>query len=168
MGTTDAPAELRPATEADLATIFHLIKQLAEYEGLADKVTATTDDLRSSLFGPRPVAEVVIAWSDGEPVGFAAYFQSFSTFVGKPGIYLEDLFVVPAWRGRGLGRALLAWVARAAVARGGRMEWSVLDWNELALGVYQRIGATPMSEWTVQRLTGEALRRLAVSDRSRV
>ncbi len=97
-------------------------------------------------------------------MGFAVYFQSFSTFLGKPGIYLEDLFVVPEWRGRGIGRALLAWVARAAVERGaGRMEWSVLDWNELALGVYRRIGARPLEEWTVQRLTGDALRALAFS-----
>ena len=97
-------------------------------------------------------------------MGFAVYFQSFSTFLGKPGIYLEDLFVVPEWRGRGIGRALLAWVARAAVERGGgRMEWSVLDWNELALGVYRRIGARPLQDWTVQRLTGDALRALALS-----
>jgi len=156
--------ELRPATEDDLATILYMIRALAEYERLAGDVTATEADLRTSLFGERPVAEVVIAWSASEPVGFAVYFQTFSTFLGKPGIYLEDVFVVPAWRGRGVGRALLAWAARAAVERGGgRMEWSVLDWNELALGVYRRIGARPMQGWTVQRLTGDALNALATS-----
>ena len=164
MSNRTPQADLRPATEDDLATILDMIRALAEYERLAGDVTATEADLRASLFGERPVAEVVIAWSASEPVGFAAYFQSFSTFLGKPGIYLEDLFVVPTWRGRGLGRALLAWVARTAVERGaGRMEWSVLDWNELALGVYRRIGARPMQEWTVQRLTGDALHALATS-----
>jgi GNAT superfamily N-acetyltransferase len=157
-------AVLRPATEADLQTILKMITALADYERLSGAVTATEADLRASLFGERPAAEVVIASAASEPVGFAVYFQSFSTFLGKPGIYLEDLFVVPEWRGRGIGRALLAWVARAAVERGAeRMEWSVLDWNELALGVYRRIGARPLEEWTVQRLTGDALRALAFS-----
>ena len=156
--------ELRPATEDDLATILYMIKALAEYERLAGDVTATEADLRATLFGEQRVAEVVIAWDRSDPVGFAVYFQTFSTFLGKPGIYLEDVFVVPSWRGRRVGRALLAWVARAAVERGaGRMEWSVLDWNELALGVYRRIGARPMQEWTVQRLTGDALHALATS-----
>ena len=164
MGERTPQADLRPATEADVPTILHMIRALAEYEQLTGDVTATETDLRASLFGERPAAEVVIAWSAAEPVAFAVYFQSFSTFLGKPGIYLEDLFVVPAWRGRGVGRALLAWVARAAVERGaGRMEWSVLDWNELALGVYRRIGARPMQGWTVQRLTGDALEGLALS-----
>jgi GNAT superfamily N-acetyltransferase len=162
--TDPAAHAVRPATEGDLPTILRMITALADYERLADAVTATEADLRASLFGERPAAEVLIAWAASEPVGFAVYFQSFSTFLGKPGIYLEDLFVVPAWRGRGIGRALLAWVARAAVERGaGRMEWSVLDWNELALGVYRRIGARPLEEWTVQRLTGDELRALAFS-----
>jgi GNAT superfamily N-acetyltransferase len=161
--TSTSPVVLKPATEVDVPTIRRLIVELANYEQLAAEVRATEADLGASLFGPRPAADVVIAWSGSEPVGFAVYFQSFSTFLGRPGIYLEDLFVMPAWRKQGVGRALLAWVARVAVERGGHMEWSVLNWNELALGVYRRIGARPMTEWTVQRLTGDALRRLAVS-----
>ncbi len=161
---TQPRAELRPAIEADVPIILSLIRALADYERLGHEAIATEDDLRRSLFGQNPAAEVVIAWSGAEAVGFALYFQSFSTFLGKPGIYLEDLFVVPECRGRGVGRALLAWVARTAVRRdAGRMEWSVLNWNELALGVYRRIGARGMAEWTVQRLTGEALRTLALS-----
>jgi GNAT superfamily N-acetyltransferase len=154
--------EIRRAAEADVPIIFAFIRDLAEYERLLPSVTATEATLRTFLFGPNPAAEVVIGWADGEPAGFALYFQSFSTFVGRPGLYLEDLFVRPDWRGRGLGRRLLAHLARVAVDRGyGRMEWSVLDWNEPALAVYRKIGATPMSEWTVQRLTGDALQALA-------
>jgi GNAT superfamily N-acetyltransferase len=153
---------IEPATTRDLSLILRFIKELAAYERLAQEVTATEDILRASLFGSRPAAEVVIAYADAEPAGFAVYFQTFSTFLGLPGIYLEDVYVSPAFRGLGLGRRLLAHVARVAVDRGyGRMEWSVLDWNELALDVYRRIGARPMDEWTVHRLTGTALRDLA-------
>jgi GNAT superfamily N-acetyltransferase len=153
---------LAPATESDVGLILQLIRDLAVYEKLADQVVATEEDLRAALFGPRPAAEVIIGYAGGEPAGFAMYFQTFSTFKGKPGLYLEDLFVKPEWRGRGLGTLLLARLARIAVERGyGRMEWSVLDWNELALRVYRAVGARPMDEWTVYRLTGAALRDLA-------
>jgi GNAT superfamily N-acetyltransferase len=151
------------ATEGDVPVILRFIRELAEYEKLAHEVVATEDGLRESLFGPRRVAEAAIAYAGDDAAGFALWFQTFSTFLGRPGIYLEDLYVTPAWRQCGLGRRLLAHVARAAVECGGRMEWSVLDWNELALGVYRRIGAKPMDEWTVHRLTGDALRRLAAS-----
>jgi GNAT superfamily N-acetyltransferase len=155
---------LRPAAEADVALVLRFIRELASYEKLAHEVTATEAGLRESLFGARPAAEVVLAFAGDTPVGFAVYFHTFSTFLGQRGLYLEDLFVVPEWRAHGVGRRLLAYVARVAVDRGcGRMEWSVLDWNELALGVYRRIGARPMEEWTVQRLTGDALRDLASS-----
>jgi GNAT superfamily N-acetyltransferase len=150
------------ATEQDLPVILHFIQQLAEYEQLSDEVVATESSLRRWLFGPVPAAEVVIGYAGDEPAGFALFFQSFSTFLGAPGLYLEDLFVRSEWRGRGLGSQLLAHLAAMAVERGwGRMEWSVLDWNELALGVYRRMGARPLSEWTVHRLTGDALRELA-------
>jgi len=153
---------IRPATEADVPVILGFIRDLTAYEKLLPAVTATEDTLRASLFGARPAAEVVIACVGDDPAGFALFFQSFSTFVGRPGLYLEDLFVLPQWRGRGLGRRLLAHLARIAVERNyGRMEWSVLDWNEPALAVYRRVGATPMEEWTVQRLTGDALQALA-------
>jgi len=156
--------DLAPATVSDVPVILRFIRELAEYERLLPAVTATEESLRESLFGPRPAAEVVIARADGDAAGFAVYFQSFSTFVGRPGLYLEDLYVTPKWRGRGLGRQLLACLARTALDRGyGRMEWSVLDWNEPALGVYRRIGAEPLSEWTIHRLTGDALRALAYS-----
>ena len=155
--------QVAAATEGDVPVILRFIRELAEYEKLAHEVVATEDGLRESLFGPRRVAEAAIAYAGDDAAGFALWFQTFSTFLGRPGIYLEDLYVTPAWRQCGLGRRLLAHVARAAVERGGRMEWSVLDWNELALGVYRRIGAKPMDEWTVHRLTGDALRRLAAS-----
>ena len=145
--------------------ILSLIKALAEYERLAGPVHATEADLRGVLFGARPAAEVIIAYADDEPAGFALYFQSFSTFVGRPGLYLEDLFVKPEWRNKGLGRMLLARLARIAVERGyGRMEWSVLNWNETALRVYRAVGAKPMNDWTVYRLNGAALRDLAAQD----
>jgi GNAT superfamily N-acetyltransferase len=160
----DHRIRLERATEREIPLILRFIKELAEYEKLADLVVATEEGLHQSFFGPRPVAEAVIAYADDEPAGFAIYFQTFSTFLGRPGLYLEDLYVTPAWRRHGIGRRLLAYLARVAVDRGyGRMEWSVLNWNELALGVYRRIGAKPMDEWTVQRLTGEALRDLAQS-----
>ena len=153
---------IKSATEHDIPLIFAFIKELADYERLSHEVTATEADLRSALCGPRPSAEVVIGYAGEDPAGFALFFQSFSTFVGRPGLYLEDLFVRPQWRGRGFGSRLLAHLARVAVERGyGRMEWSVLDWNEMALRVYRKVGARPMDEWTVHRLTGDALRRLA-------
>jgi GNAT superfamily N-acetyltransferase len=153
---------IRFVAERDLPTILGLVNDLAVYEKLAHEVTATEDSLRAALFGPRPSVEAVIGEVDGQPVGFALFFQNFSTFLGQPGLYLEDLFVKPEWRGRGYGRQLLARLAQMAVERGyGRMEWSVLDWNEPALRVYRGIGARSMDEWTVHRLTGEALRRLA-------
>jgi GNAT superfamily N-acetyltransferase len=156
---------LEQATERDVGLILQLIKDLAAYEKLADQVSATEEDLRASLFGPRAAAEALIGYAGGEAAGFAIYFQNFSTFNGRPGLYLEDLFVRPAWRRRGLGRLLLARLARIAVERGyGRMEWSVLDWNEMALKVYRAAGAVALDDWTVYRLKDDALRRLAGED----
>jgi GNAT superfamily N-acetyltransferase len=150
--------QVRPATVDDVPVILRLIKDLAEYEKLADQVVANEASLRGVLFGARPAAEVILAHAGGEPVGFAVYFHTFSTFLARPGIYLEDLFVVPAWRSRGVGKQLLTRVAEIGVERGcGRMEWSVLDWNEPAIGFYKKLGARPMDEWTVFRLTGERL-----------
>ena len=158
---------IRPATVADVALVLTFIRDLAEYERLAHEVVATEPLLRETLFGERPGAEVVIAELDGEPVGFALFFHNFSTFLGRPGLYLEDLFVRPAARGHGVGRALLARLAAIAVERGcGRFEWSVLDWNEPAIGFYRKLGAVPLDDWTVQRVTGEALHRLAAEDRA--
>ena len=151
-----------PATERDVPLVLELIKGLAEYERLAHEVVATEAVLRETLFGARPGAEVVIAYAGEEAAGFALFFHNFSTFLGRPGLALEDLFVRPAWRGRGIGRKLLAHLAALAVARGcGRFEWQVLDWNADAIAVYRRVGAVPMSDWTTYRLTGEALARLA-------
>jgi len=165
-----SPFTIAPATPADVPLILTLIRELAEYERLAHEARATDPLLHDALFGPSPVAHSVIARGEhGTPAGFALYFFSFSTFVGRPGLYLEDLFVRPDFRKRGLGRLLLAHLARVAVDRGcGRMEWSVLDWNETALRVYRAIGAQAMDEWTVQRLTGEALERLAATAESRI
>lgn len=155
---------LRPGTEGDLELIAGLIRALAEYERLSDDVTFDEDVLRRNLFGPRPYAETLIAEVDGTTAGFALYFHNFSTFMGKPGIYLEDLFVKPEHRGAGIGRALLAGLAAIAIERDcGRLEWSVLNWNEDALGFYRRLGAKPNSEWTVYRLAGEPLTSLATS-----
>ena len=145
-----------------MTLLLELIRSLAEYERLADPVMATEDCLRASLFGERPAAEVLIARVDGTGVGFAVFFHNYSTFLGRAGLHLEDLFVRPAWRSRGIGQALLRSVARVAVERDcGRMEWSVLDWNAPAIRVYQATGAAPMDEWTVYRLTGDALVRFA-------
>lgn len=152
------PADLsiRFATHEDCATILAFIKELADYEKLADHVIADEEALRATLFGLRPAAEVLIAERAGVPVGFALFFQSYSTFLAKPGLYLEDLFVRPPARGHGVGRALMSACARIAVQRGyGRFEWSVLDWNEPALKFYRSLGAQPQSEWTMQRLTSE-------------
>ena len=156
---------IRPATVEDVALVARLIRELAEYERLADAAVATEADLREQLFGERPAAEVLVAEADGEPAGFALFFHTFSTFLGKRGLYLEDLFVRPSARGVGLGKHLMAALARIAVQRDcGRFEWSVLDWNAPAIGFYRRIGAVGMDEWTVQRLEGEALHALASHD----
>ena len=150
------------ATPADVPLILTMITALAEYERMTDEVVATEASLRASLFGERPAVDVVIARSGSESVGFALWFYNYSTFLAREGLYLEDLFVLPEWRGRGIGRALLAHLARVAVERGcGRMEWSVLDWNESAIGFYRGLGAQPMNAWTVFRLTGDALARMA-------
>jgi GNAT superfamily N-acetyltransferase len=152
---------LHHATENELPIILALIKELAEYEKLSHAVVATEKILRESLF-ERRAAEVVIGYAGEEPAGFAVYFRTFSTFLGVPGMYLEDLFVVPRFRRHGLGRKLLVHLARIADERGyGRIEWSVLDWNELAIGFYKSLGGAPMDEWTVFRLTGDSLRQLA-------
>ena len=151
-----------PATSNDLPLILALIKELAEYERLAHEVVATEEVLSETLFGERPYAEVVLAYYDGEPVGYALYFHSYSTFLGRPGLYLEDLFVRPAVRGKGIGKALLAFVAHVASERTcGRLEWSVLNWNEPAIGFYRSLGAKPMDTWTVYRMTNEPLAELA-------
>ena len=156
---------IRPATVDDVPLIRQLIAELAEYERLADAAVATDDGLRAQLFGAQPAAEVLIGEVDGQPAGFALFFHNFSTFLGKRGLYLEDLFVRPEFRGHGLGKHLMATLARLAVQRDcGRFEWSVLDWNELAIAFYRRIGAAGMDGWTVQRLEGDALHALAAHD----
>jgi GNAT superfamily N-acetyltransferase len=161
---------IEPARERDVSLILRLIKGLADYEKLADEVRATEESLRATLFGPNPAAEVVLAYvasglsrtSADEPVGFALFFHNYSTFLGKRGLYLEDLFVVPEWRGRGAGRALLTHLAKIAAERDcGRFEWAVLDWNEPAIGFYKSLGAQPMHEWTVFRVSGDGLSTLA-------
>ena len=150
-----------PATVQDVPVLFGMIRALAEYERLAHAVTTSEDALRQVLFGPSPAAEVVLGYEGTEPVGIAIFFHNFSTFLGKRGLYLEDLFVKPEYRGRGYGRRLLAHLAALAIARDcGRMEWSVLDWNTPAIGFYTKLGAMPMEEWTVFRLTGNALTAL--------
>jgi GNAT superfamily N-acetyltransferase len=150
------------ATAADVPLVLTFIRELAEYERLSHEVVATEEGLRSHLFGERSVPEVLIAYDGDRPVGFALYFPSYSTFLGKPGLYLEDLFVRPDARGRGVGRLLLERLARIAVERGwGRLEWRVLDWNSPAIGFYRKLGAEPLDDWTVFRVTGEALQALA-------
>lgn len=153
---------LRPATRDDPPLILALIRELAEYEKLAHEVVATEAQLEESLFSERPYAEVVIAEWHNEPAGFALFFHNFSTFLGRRGLYLEDPFVRPALRGKGIGKALLAHLARIAVERGcGRFEWAVLDWNEPARRFYESLGAKAVSEWDIFRVTGEALQALA-------
>jgi GNAT superfamily N-acetyltransferase len=153
---------IRPATSDDVPLILSLIRGLAEYEKLSHEVVATEDLLREHLFGLRPAAEVLIARLGEQAVGFALYFQNFSTFLGRPGIYLEDIYVRPEMRGKGVGKALLREVARVAAGRNcGRLEWSVLDWNEPAIKFYKSLGGVPMDQWTVHRVTGDALRTLA-------
>ncbi len=157
---------IRPATPADLPLIAGLIRDLADYERLAHEVRFDQTVLGEKLFGPHPYAEVLIGEIDGDPQGFALFFHNFSTFEGRPGIYLEDLFVRPAARGSGLGKALLARLAALAVERDcARLEWSVLDWNEPAIGFYQKLGARAMDEWTGMRLDGAALAQLGATAR---
>jgi len=152
--------QIRNATPEDVPEIARLIRALADYEKLSDEVLATEEQLRESLFGPRPVAETVLAWLDGRAIGLAVFFSNYSTFRGRAGLYLEDLFVEPAQRGRGYGKALLRHVARLAVERGcERMEWSVLDWNTPAIEFYRSLGARPLEDWTIYRLQGESLKQ---------
>jgi len=161
-----APVHIEPARPADVPEILELIRGLAVYEKLEHQVVATEEGLRGTLFGERPFAEVLFARVGGKTAGFALFFHNYSTFLGRPGIYLEDLFVRPEFRGQGCGRALLAHLAALAVERRcGRLEWAVLDWNEPAIGFYERLGAQPMDEWTVFRLTGESLESLAATAR---
>ncbi len=153
---------IRPAVLTDVPVILSFIRQLADYERLLHRVEATEDDLAATLFCPRPAAEVLLAIEGDRPVGFALFFQNYSTFLARPGIYLEDLFVIPEARGRSVGRRLLSEVANVAVARGGsRLEWAVLDWNQPAIGFYRRMGATILEDWRVCRLTGVALQAAA-------
>jgi len=155
-------ATIRPATPADVPLILQLIRELADYEKLAHEVTATEAELHESLFGPRPIIEVLIAETDGDTAGYALTFHNYSTFLCKRGLYLEDLFVRPPYRGRGIGKMLLSRLAKLAVEQGYvRFEWAVLDWNEPAIEFYRSLGAKPLEDWTVFRVTGEALRRLA-------
>jgi len=150
-----------PASESDVPVILEMIRALAEYERLAHKVVANEDQLRKTLFGPQPAAEVLLAYDGQECAGFALFFMTYSTFLARPGIWLEDLFVKPHARGKGTGLALLKKLAAIACEREcGRMEWSVLNWNALAIGFYKQLGAVPMDEWTLFRLTGEALEQL--------
>ena len=154
--------DIRSATEEDVSLLLRFIKELAEYEKLSHEVTATEETLRESLFGERRLAEALLAYSGDEPAGFALFFHNFSTFLGLPGIYLEDLYVRPESRGLGIGRTLLVHLAKLAKDRGcGRFEWSVLDWNEPSIGFYKSLGAVAMNDWTVYRVTGDALEGLS-------
>jgi GNAT superfamily N-acetyltransferase len=159
---TDTGVTIRPARADEVPLILQFVRELAEYEHLLHEVVATEDKLRKDLFGPRPYAEVVFACLDGEPLGFALFFHNYSTFLGQPGIYLEDLFVRPTVRGKGLGQALLRWLAAEALRRNcGRLEWSVLNWNEPSIQFYKKLGAKPMDEWGIYRLTDQSLRNVA-------
>jgi len=162
MNATPTPnIRIVAATPADIPTIHSLIRELAAFERLLDEAKATEAQLHDGLFGPRPSAEVVIARLGDEPIGFALFFHNFSTFVGKPGLYLEDLYVRQQYRGKGCGEALLRHLAKLALERGcGRFEWSVLDWNQRAIDFYKALGAQPMAEWTIFRVSGEALTNL--------
>ena len=162
MASASRAFSLRPATAQDVPTVLRCIQALAEYEQLAHECEASEALLHESLFGPSPSAEVTLAFAGDVPAGFALWFRSYSTFLARPGIYLEDLFVFPAFRGRGLGRQFLGSLARTVVERGyGRLEWAVLDWNADAIRFYESLGARAMSEWTTFRVTGEALRALS-------
>src|SRR5438552_379776 len=152
---------IRQATEQDVSLILSFIRQLAEYERLSHAAVMTEQMLRENLFGVRRYAEVLLGYADDTPVAFAVFFHNFSTFLGRPGLYLEDLFVIPEMRGQGFGRAMLVELANIARERNcGRFEWSVLDWNESAIEFYKNLGAEPMNEWTIFRVSGEALDRL--------
>jgi GNAT superfamily N-acetyltransferase len=154
--------EIRKSTTSDVPLILSFIKDLAKYENLSHEVVATEELLRENLFGENPKAEVILGYYQNEPAAFALFFHNFSTFLGKPGLYLEDLFVKPEYRGKGFGKIMLAYLAKLAKERNcGRLEWWVLDWNEQALKFYRSIGARAMDEWTVQRLDGNALGKLA-------
>jgi GNAT superfamily N-acetyltransferase len=156
---------ITPAAESDVPLILSFIRKLAEYEKLSHLVVASEANIREHVFGTNPVAEVLLAYWDGEPVGFALYLRNFSTFLGQAGIYLEDLFVEPEHRGKGIGKALLIHLAKIVEDRGyGRLEWAVLDWNTPSIEFYRSLGALPLDEWTAYRLTGDALSRLALSD----
>lgn len=154
--------QIRPAIESDVPTILRFIRELAAFEREPDAVIATEAMIRDALFGKQPAAHAIIASIDGEPLGYALYFFNFSTWLGRPGLYLEELYVTPPSRGAGIGKSLLTHLARVASERGcGRMEWMVLDWNEPAIEFYRALGAEPLSEWTVFRLTGETLEKAA-------
>lgn len=154
--------DIRPARREDIRVIHAMVRALADYEKLSHLCVATEGDLDAALFGARPAAEVILGWNGPDPVAFALFFPNFSTFLGRPGLYLEDLFVRPEFRGRGYGRALLIHLARLAVERDcGRFEWAVLDWNEQAIGFYRALGGTVLSDWRITRVTGDALAALA-------
>lgn len=156
---------IRMATEEDVPLIVRFIRELAQYERLEHQVVATEESVRATLFGSPRFAEVILGDVEGDPVGFALFFHNYSTFLARPGIYLEDLYVRPELRGHGYGRALLAHLASIAIERNcGRVEWAVLNWNEPAIGFYRSLGALPMDQWTVYRITGEALEKLVSSD----
>ena len=160
--STTSIFKIRPAKEEDAPVILSLIKELAEYEHLSHEVVASVNDIRETLFGGRPFAETLIGEYEGVPISFALFFYNFSTFLGKPGIYLEDLYVQPKHRGKGFGSKMLAHIAALAKERScGRFEWSVLNWNTPAIRTYEKLDATPMKEWVLYRLSGEALDRLA-------
>jgi GNAT superfamily N-acetyltransferase len=153
---------IEPATPGDAIRLVEFVRELAEFERLLHEVRINPEDLLRDLFGPRPYAEAVIGWVGTEAVGFALWFHNYSTFAGRPGLYLEDLYIRPAFRGHGFGEALLKYLAALALERGcARFEWSVLDWNEKAIGFYRKLGAVPMDDWTVYRIAGPALVRLA-------
>jgi GNAT superfamily N-acetyltransferase len=155
---------IRQAKESDVPAILGLLRELAEYEKLTHACIATESDFRRNLFGENPAAEAMVAEIDGAIVGYALWFRTFSTFLGRPGIYLEDVYVQPGHRGKGIGKSFLKQLARMAVERGyGRVEWSVLDWNEPSIGFYKSLGAEPLEEWTMMRLTGEKLEAFGAS-----
>ena len=160
--TLESRFHIKTATPGEVGLVLAFIKGLAEYEQMADEVAATEDDLQETLFGPEAVAKAIIGYSQDEPAGFALYFYHYSTFTGRPSLYLEDIFVLPGWRGRGLGRQLMGYLARIAIDRKcRRVEWSVLDWNQPAIDFYKGLGAGPVNGWTTYRLAGLELKKLA-------